>query len=193
MLMSITETMQHLENHQKEQKTIDILQANKVGLAILGIAAVAFGVPFWWIWQPVFSSSAVGFGALLFVPIFLVGVVLHELIHGFCFGLYAKNGFRSIRFGVLWEYYTPYCHCKEPLKIKHYLFGALMPALVLGFIPAVISLFNGSVLLLIFGVVFIAASTGDFMVVWLLRKEKWNDYVQDHPSEAGCFVFRKQI
>ena len=183
--------MQHLENHQKEQKTIDILQANKVGLAILGIAAVVFGVPFWWIWQPVFSSSAVGFGALLFVPILLVGIVLHELIHGLFFGLYAKNGFRSIRFGVFREYFTPYCHCKEPLKIKHYILGALMPALVLGVVPVVIAFFKGSVLLLIFGVVFIAASTGDFMVMWILRKEKMNDYVQDHPSEAGCYVFRK--
>jgi hypothetical protein len=182
--------MTHLENHQKEKKIIDIRQAHKVSLTIFGIAAVVFGVPFWLIWQPVFSWSAFAFGAMLFVPIVLVGIVLHELIHGICFGLSAKNGFRSIRFGVLWHYFAPYCHCKEPLKIKHYFIGALMPALVLGLVPAVISLFNGCVLCLIFGVLFIAAATGDFMVVWILRKENLNSYVQDHPSEAGCYVFR---
>ena len=193
MLMSITETMQHLENHQKEQKTIDIERAGKVGLIILVISAIVFGVPFWLIWQPIFSWWGLALGLMILPVAFLVGAVFHELIHGFCFGLCAKNGFRSIRFGVLREYFTPYCHCKEPLKIKHYILGALMPALVLGVVPVVIAFFYGCVLCLIFGVVFIAASTGDFMVVWLLRKENLNDYVQDHPTEAGCYVFRKQI
>lgn len=122
----------------------------------------------------------------------IIGIVAHELIHGLIFGLYAENGFKSIRFGVIWKMLTPYCHCKEPLKIKHYLLGALMPAIVLGFIPAVVALFMGNAKLLIFGLFFIGAAASDFMVAWILRKENGNDYVQDHPSEAGCWVYREK-
>lgn len=178
------------DHYEKEKKTINLYTANRVALAITGLAALFFGILYYLMWRPRFSFSLRQ--SLLLVFLFLVGIVLHELIHGFFFGLFAKNGFKSIRFGVMWQLFTPYCHCKEPLKIKHYFLGALMPALLLGVIPAVISLFNGSSMLLLLGIIFTGAAAGDFMVVWLLRKEHPDTYVQDHPSEAGCFVYRKK-
>ena len=47
-------------------------------------------------------------------------------------------------------------------------------------------------MLLILGVLFISAASGDFMVVWILRKESLNSFVQDHTSEPGCFIYKKQ-
>ena len=181
--------MENWENYEKEKRTINLYTANGVALAITGAAAVLFGIPFYFIWGLAFSFSIQQ--SLLFVLLFIVGIIIHELIHGFFFGLFTKNGFKSIRFGVMRQMLTPYCHCKEPLKIKHYFLGALMPALLLGVVPAVISLFIGSGLLLLLGVIFTGAAAGDFMVVWILRKEHPETYVQDHPSEAGCFVYRK--
>ncbi|RNC65872.1 DUF3267 domain-containing protein [Proteiniphilum sp. X52] len=182
--------MENFDNYEKEKKTINIYTANGVALAITGMAAALFGIPFYFIWGSAFSLSLQQ--SLLFMLLLVVGIIIHELIHGFFFGLFAKNGFKSIRFGVMWQTLTPYCHCKEPLKIKHYFLGALMPALLLGVVPVVISLFNGSGLLLILGVFFTGAAAGDFMVVWILRKEHPETYVQDHPSEAGCHVYRKR-
>lgn len=106
-------------------------------------------------------------------------------------GLFAESGFKSIRFGILWSPITPYCHCVEPLKLRHYIIGALMPTIILGLIPAVISLFNGNLMLLIIGVFFISAAAGDIMVIWILRKESMETLVLDHPSEPGCFIYRK--
>jgi hypothetical protein len=69
----------------------------------------------------------VGFIVLIALTI---GIILHEL-HGITWAKYTKDGFKSIRFGVLWKFLTPYCHCKEPL-VKHYIIGGIMPAIVLG-------------------------------------------------------------
>ncbi|MEA4917762.1 hypothetical protein SDC9_143218 [bioreactor metagenome] len=182
--------MDIFEDYEKEKRTINLYAANGVALAITAAAAAFFGVAFYFIWRPQHFLSIQQ--SLLFALIFIAGIVVHELIHGFFFGLYARNGFKSIRFGVMWQMLTPYCHCKEPLKVKHYFLGALMPALLLGIIPAVIALFNGSGMMLLFGIIFTGAAAGDFMVVWMLRKEHPESYVQDHPSEAGCFVFRKR-
>lgn len=181
--------MQNFLGYIQEKKTINIYTANGVALVVTALTALLFGIPYYLICGFSFSFSISKI--VLFVVLFIIGIILHELIHGLFFGLFAKNGFKSIRFGVMWQYFTPYCHCKEPLMIKHYVIGALMPALLLGIIPAVISLFNGSMLFLIFGVFFTGAAAGDFMVVWILRKEDSTTYVQDHPSEAGCFVYRK--
>lgn len=181
--------MTDIENYYREKKTIDIVQANKVALVVLLGSVIVFGVPFHLIWKPAWTSFfSLGF---MFFFMLIAGIVLHELIHGLVFGLFAKDGFKSIRFGVMWKMLTPYCHCKEPLKIKHYFAGALMPAFLLGIVPAVISWFNGNSGWLLFGIFFTAAAAGDFMVVYVLRREDRNNLVQDHPSEAGCYVFWK--
>jgi hypothetical protein len=66
-----------------------------------------------------------------------------------------------------------------------------MPAIILGFIPFVYSLFTGNILSLFFGIFFTAAAVGDFLIINLLLKEKKDDLSLDHPSEAGCNIFRK--
>lgn len=177
--------------YEIEKRTIDVFAANKLALWILGLSVVVLGIPFYLIWKP---SLAISWqGSLLFFLSFIVGIVLHELIHGFVFGLFAKSGFKSIRFGFLREYLTPYCHCTEPLKVKHYFIGALLPALLLGLVPIVVSFFTGSLFWLIYGIIFFSAAAGDFMVVWILRKEEPDTLVQDHDSEPGCWVYRKPL
>ncbi|MCI8941116.1 MAG: DUF3267 domain-containing protein, partial [Dorea sp.] len=58
--------------------------------------------------------------------------ILHELIHGFTWGLFAKDHFHSIDFGIIWSSFSPYCTCSNPLKKWQYLLGVAMPTLVLG-------------------------------------------------------------
>jgi hypothetical protein len=192
--------MLDLENYEKELKIIDIKKANVYAVLMLVPIVLVFGLPYYFIWEPElymrdYLDSIGPFGIMSgtfkIIVFYLLGIVFHELIHGITWAFYAENGWKAIKFGVLWKVLTPYCHCKDPLKIKHYILGALTPAIVLGFIPSILSIIIGSIPLLIFGMIFIMAGGGDFMVVHLLRNEKTNNYVQDHPSEAGCYVYRK--
>jgi hypothetical protein len=43
---------------------------------------------------------------------------------------------------------------------------------------------------LIFGIIFTIATAGDFMVLWMLRKEK-STLVFDHPSKIGFIVYKE--
>lgn len=191
-----------LENYKQEKLTIDIMKANLYGILILVPTFFIYGVPYFLIWGDEMSLSGlrdilkgapwmIGVGGLVVFVILIAGIVVHELIHGIVWARYAEKGFKSIRFGVLWKMATPYCHCKEPLQVKHYILGAIMPALVLGLLPALIALIAGNFALLIFGMFFTMAAVGDFMIINLLRKEDMNSLVLDHPSEAGCFIYRE--
>jgi len=183
--------------------TIDLVRANVFGLLILIPILLIFALPYYFVWMDKLTLSNiktyianVSFQsyALLCMKATvacILGIVLHELIHGIAWALSAKNGFKSIKFGVMWKMLTPYCHCKEPLQVKHYILGALLPALILGIIPGIIAIIIGNIYLLFFGVFFTMAACGDFLVIHLLRNEKRNDWVQDHPSEAGCYIYRK--
>lgn len=195
--------MEQLENYQKEKLTINLVWANVFGLIIIAPIGLIYGLPWYLIWgnrkiRYIFenllfdeSPQNSGIKGLTIFLIVIVGIILHEFIHGLSWAMYAKKGFKSMKFGVLWSMLTPYCHCKEPLKVKHYIIGALTPAIFLGLIPAIVSIIFGYLDLLLFGIFFTIAAGGDFLIINLLKKENMNDLVQDHPSEAGCYIYRK--
>lgn len=73
--------------------------------------------------------------------------ILHELIHGITWGIFAKNHFHSIDFGIIWSSFAPYCTCSEPLKKWQYLLGTAMPTLVLGGGAAVVAVITNQIIL----------------------------------------------
>lgn len=183
--------------------TFDLMKANLYAVVAIFPILVLYGIPFFLLWRNSFSKIALknfihkynfGFWGnwISILLIFTLGIIIHELIHGITWAKYANNGFKSIRFGILWKMLTPYCHCTEPLKVKNYITGAIMPALILGFLPFIYSLAMGNVLWLVFGIFFTMAAVGDFMIINLIRKENMNSYVLDHPSEVGCYIFREE-
>lgn len=188
--------MNHKEEMNQELEigrkvAIDLGKANLFSVAIIAVSAVVLLVPFFLIWHDRKSFvDLMGGRTEWFVVLaaFVVGIVVHELIHGLTWACYAKSGWKSISFGVIWKMLTPYCHCDEPLPIPGYKMGAMMPCIVLGIIPAIVGLCIGSLLLLAWGILFIGAAAGDIWMTWLLTKENPKSLVLDHPSEAGFYI-----
>jgi hypothetical protein len=195
--------MNTIKGYKKELLTFDLMKANLYAIVAIIPVLILYGVPFFLLWRNSFSKMAlksfidnhnlgIWGNAISILLVMTIGIIAHELIHGITWARYTKNGFKSITFGVLWKMLTPYCHCSEPLKVKHYITGAIMPAIILGFLPFVYSLFTGNALWLLFGIFFTMSAVGDLMIVNLVRKEDMNSLVLDHPSEVGCYVFRKE-
>ncbi len=123
-----------------------------------------------------------------FLPILIVGITVHELLHGITWGFFASKKMKSIKFGFKWKYLTPYCHCKEPLKVKHYKLGGAMPLVVLGIIPSVYGIVAGNGTFFFFGLLFTMAATGDILILIMLKKLNNNQYVSDHPDKMGFYI-----
>lgn len=192
-----------LDGFKKELLTIDLVKANVFAIFSIFPIVLIYGIPYYLVWSKYFNlvsireiirNNYIGVfsGTFLFFLVMILGIVVHELIHGITWSMFTKNGHKSIKYGVLWKMVTPYCHCKEPLIVKHYIIGAITPAIILGFLPAVYSILTGNIGFLFFGIFFTMAALGDFMIINLLRKENLNSFVLDHPSEAGCFIYRNQ-
>lgn len=171
--------------------SINLVSANIFSLVLLLVVAIASAIPFHLLWPeaPVRTLGSLSLlGMLGFLLVFLAGVFVHELIHGLTWAYFAPSGWKSISFGVIWKMLTPYCHCNEPLRRRPYLWGALMPCVVLGILPLLLAMCTGYGLLLVFGILFTAAAAGDLWMAWLLLKERPDCLVLDHPSEAGFYV-----
>ena len=134
-----------------------------------------------------------GLEIFILVVLTFLSLIVHEGIHGFYWGLAAKNHFKSIEFGAIPEQGILYCTCREPLSKAAYLIGSIMPCLLLGIIPSVISVFTGDIMLLIFGVQAILCAAGDILIIILILKHKSNETTifLDHPTEIGLVCFEK--
>lgn len=193
----------HLENYPeryvKKPITFTIEQAAHLYIRLMGVLIILLVVPFIIIYFKSFSFYFFNFSwPIFFIDIFLfvismfIGIVLHEAIHGLTWALFAKERLRAIKFGILKEYLTPYCHCKGFLRVKHYVAGAIMPAILLGIIPTIWAFINGNIIIFFLGVYFIVAASGDFLIIYLLRNEHPKDYVKDHETLPGCIVYKNK-
>ncbi|MEA4948613.1 MAG: hypothetical protein VB068_03025, partial [Petrimonas sp.] len=102
--------MFHEPDYEKVLKTISIEKASRVGLIITIPVFLVFTVPYVLIYDKGLSDlfeyfrngispAKIAIGFLLFTAAVVIGIVLHELIHGITWALFAKKGFKSIRFG----------------------------------------------------------------------------------------------
>ena len=183
------------EGYKKTDLTIGIVKAN-LFVFLLAIPVVGIGVLLFAWRNPISLLTPTPHGSLLFIVVFLVLIVAHELIHGLTWSIYAEHHFKDIEFGFMKEYLTPYCTCTTPLLKSHYIIGALMPCIILGLLPTMIGILMGSHLLFWTGIVMILSAGGDIMIVWKVLAFKKQDeskeiLIYDHPTQAGSVIFEK--
>ncbi|MBP3943798.1 DUF3267 domain-containing protein [Sphingobacteriaceae bacterium WQ 2009] len=190
-----------MNNHKKKEYTITEKYANVIMLKlILPITIIVFWL-YYYIWidqfkidylqQILHGKNYIDFFiySICSFIIIILGAILHELIHGITWVIFSKNvSFKSIKFGILKESYTPYCHCKIPLKRNIYIIGIIMPAVILGLFPVLIALIVGNIFLCFFGYIFLLAAIGDLIITYyLLKYTDSSSLIQDHDSKIGFY------
>lgn len=181
------------QGYTRTELTIGIVRANVFAVFLL-IPLAIIGVGLFYMRH---KTLAAGFGAgtlLWFVIIFAALIVIHELIHGACWAIFAEHHFRDIEFGIMRQYLTPYCTCGVPLRKGPYILGALMPLILLGVIPMIAGILIGSMPVLLIGILMADSAAGDIMVVWNIlkyRSRAKNIVYIDHPTQAGGVIFEK--
>ena len=190
-LERFTEVCERLEGegYKKTELTVGIVKAN--------IFAIAQAIPVYVLGYLLFflrTEKGIGFNIIVFVAVYIILIVVHELIHGITWSIFCKNGFHDIEFGFMKEYLTPYCTCCTPLNKGSYIIGTLMPLIILGIIPTIIALGVDSFLLLNIGLLMIVSAGGDILIVWklLTYRSRYRDILYyDHPTQAGGVIFER--
>lgn len=174
--------------------SIPLWKANIYSFPIFILSLIVTVFPYSYLWgtEKVYSKFSSTSNFLLLILIFVIGIVLHELIHAISWVAFAKIPFSKIKFGFNVRSLSPYTHCGEAVTAKVYRIALLIPAIILGFIPVIISFVTGSVWFFVMGLLFTVTACGDFLIFWLIRKVKNDQLVADHPERAGCQVVGKR-
>ena len=185
------------EMQQRGYKMKNIIINTQQAKPLCLLIMLPFMALVFWIYYNVngFNLDCLSWGFLVVLLMLILCLsILHELIHGITWSIFAKNHFHSIDFGFIWSSFSPYCTCSEPLKKWQYLLGTAMPTLVLGGGAAVISVMTNQLLLFVLAEYMILSGGGDFLIIlksMLYRTDKQESVYCDHPYECGFVVFEK--
>ena len=179
------------QGYARRDLIIDIGKANVFAVLLLvPLFVVGYGLLYL-----VNRDIAFGrFNPFTFLAVFIVLIVVHELIHGICWSIATPHHFKDIEFGIMKSSLTPYCACLTPLKKGQYIFGTVMPLLLLGILPMICAIALGKPGILFLGIIMADAAAGDILIIMKLLQYKSSAkeiIYMDHPTEAGGVVFEK--
>lgn len=177
-----------LDRSEVSPAAMPVGRAQILALVIMGVFALFAFLPHALIWgAPEALSSISPMDGVLFVGLFVAGVVVHEGIHGLGYR-WGGAAWSEIEFGVNWSGLAPYAHCAAPLRCGAYRWAIALPGLVLGIAPLAVGLTNGHWGATLFAFVMLAAAGGDVLLLWMLQGISRNTWVQDHPRKMGALV-----
>lgn len=187
------------------------IKANKIQFigVLISIPIVLFFIFILWLrWDTVFYQSLKEIKVFLLcfkskklnaflaflVPnlIIMIGIIIHELIHGAFMAFFSKNNWKSVKFGIVKKHFMPYANCIEPLKSIQMLIVALAPFIILGLIPSLYGILYGNLFFLFIGFSMTLGAVGDFIYTYLIFKVGLNQLILDHENEVG-FKIVEQI
>ena len=181
------------QGYRRTELTISVVKANIFAVVLL-IPLAILGLGLFLVKNNGFHGSFAAGSYLLFLVVFAVLIVVHELIHGVCWAIFAEHHMKDIEFGFMKQYLTPYCTCRVPLTRNQYILGGVMPLIVLGVVPMIAGILAGSLPTLLLGIIMADAAAGDIMVIRnILRYKSRAESVVyiDHPTQAGGVIFEK--
>jgi hypothetical protein len=186
----ICEEMKQQEYSQKNL-TIDI---NKATILSVGLMLILFSVGSVIFYAVNRKFDFFNFQVLPFFVSFVILIFIHEMIHGACWVIFAPGSFKDIEFGIMKPSFSPYCTCLVPVKKWQYLVGVMMPGLVLGVIPFIVSILMANQVVMFMSCAMIAVAAGDMMIFRNIAryKSRAKDIVYiDHPTDAGGVIFER--
>ncbi len=181
------------QGYRERDMTIGIVYANVMAI-VIGLPIILPFIILFIKFSPATLDDLTNTNFVWFWILFIAGTVVHELIHGTVWAIFAKGHFKSIQFGYIAEYVTPYCCCMETLSKSPYIIGALAPTVLLGILPCLIAIANGSWMLLILGCLMIIGGGGDMTIVLKLLRyhsECREVLYIDHPYKCGTMIFER--
>lgn len=176
--------------YTEHMELISILKANLM-VFVTSVPWIILGIFLWRIFKKGVSIRLTLSGLIWFVVLYFVTIFVHEILHGVGWSIGTDKGWKNIYIGIMWDSLTPYCHCKEPLVPGKYLFGGLLPFLVLGIGLYAAAFVTGNSLLLWLSLINILGAGGDLAIMLHVRKYK-TGYLMDHPTECGFTAFVKE-
>lgn len=120
----------------------------------------------------------------------IVLFTFHELLHALAFMLFGHRSWSAFKFGWHWRQLVAYCHCRQPVTIRAFRYGALAPLATLGSLTILATLLYPAIWLAVAAATHLAGCAGDVWVFASSRQFPDNFLFSDFPDKIGGQVFQ---
>jgi hypothetical protein len=181
------------DNYLPKEKVLNGILVNVFCVLIFIISILLFGFIYHQLWGLKFQwppnhNAVYNIWTYIYIAILLGSGIVHEAIHGMVWSKYT-----DVRINVIVKSLFRLCHCENVIKVKNYIIGLIMPMLILGFIPTLIGLCFGNIIVFLFGFIMIMAGIDDIYVLFLLKKTKKAEWVKDISGKVGFIVYSQKV
>lgn len=177
--------------YKKKKVVLSGFEANVLGTLYALPAPAVMALLYWTVLQH--RGKVQGIGTLSFylglVLLVVTVALLHELLHGVGWALAAKT-WNVVQFQM--SGLTVSCHCNRPLPLLWYLFGAILPEVVLGIASILLVVFYAGTFSMLAMLISFVGAGGDFIVSWRLLQESPRTLVMEHPTRTGYIAYVKR-
>lgn len=175
--------------YKKQLYKFDMARINNLSLYTFLIAfLVGMLINFFIAKNPLLITSKVYFDIILIIAIFIVGLAMHEGIHALGAIIFGKVSFREVKFGINLTQGMLYCHINKPIKASAYKIMLILPAIITGLIPLIISAFMGNIFLVLVFSMLLCGGAGDFVMFMGISKLKGDTLIIDHPKAPAFYA-----
>jgi hypothetical protein len=107
----------------------------------------------------------------------IAAAILHEFIHGVLFAVYNPKGWSAVKFDASIKRCILLCSCEEPIKVKYWRIVVVMPLILTGIIPYIVSFIWGIYPLMYLSVPMILGCYSDVVALYNKRNLSSDTYV----------------
>ncbi|WP_141904588.1 DUF3267 domain-containing protein [Lysinibacillus sp. Y5S-8] len=128
-------------------------------------------------------------GTALFVVLYIIFIILHEVFHLIGFMFFGKVPFKALKYGINLELGIAYATTEQPLFNHAMKKALLLPFWTTGILPTIVGFYLNSTVLILIGAFLIAGAVGDFAMYKELRKYPRDALIRDDPKLPKLYVY----
>lgn len=179
-------------DYKKELKIFNLNKIASLSILLFAVCFVAGAlVNLLAFRRPLLLTDKVYWDIIITLVLMTGGVVVHEGIHALGAMIFGKCKKENISFGFIPRQLMFYCHAEAPMKASAYKTMLLLPVIITGFIPFVLSVCLGNIFLVVAFAMLISGGAGDLIMAASLRKIPASALLLDHPKAPAYYLLYK--
>lgn len=142
--------------------------------------------------NPLLLTGKVYWDIIITLAMLAVLLVVHEFIHALGAIMTGKCSVKDIKFGVNLKQAMLYCHIKKPLSVGAYRFAIILPLIITGIIPLIISTIWGNIFMVLLFCFMVSGGAGDIIMFFSLTAYDKNTLILDHASAPAFYLLYEE-
>ncbi len=179
-------------SYKKQLKSFNLNTIAITSLLMFVLPFVVFAAVNLALKRPLLLTGKVYWDIIMTFAMLAALLCIHEFLHALGAIMTGGATFKDIKFGIHLKQMMLYCHIGKPLKAGAYKFAIILPLIVTGIIPLVISAIWGNIFLVVLFCFMVSGGAGDVIMFISLAGAGKDTLVLDHPSAPAYYLMYEE-